>query len=434
MPQPNIVIIHCHDLGRHLGCYGRDVETPNVDAIAESGVRFDDYFATAPQCCPSRGSIMTGRYPHSNGLMGLVHRGWELHDDETALPEYLRDASYSTHLFGVQHVSSDPARIGFETVETESTRAPEVAGSFADWADSGPENGDGPFFASVGFQEPHRPLHQDHVPDAAYDRYDPADVEVPPYLPDDSAVREDLAAFNALITGAVDPAVGEVREALARNGLERDTLLVFTADHGIPFPRAKCTCFDAGLETPLLISHPGSIEPGVRDELLSNVDLLPTLLEHVGIEVPGRIQGESFRPLLKGGDHPGRERIYAEQTWHVRPMPCRAVRTREYKYVETYLSHLPQTAPEFDLDLSMAERPDRELFDLTADPAEQVNLADSEPADRASNRPVTDGVDNSDPLAALQEDLHSWMVETNDPLIEGCLPLSTHDRSRLEST
>lgn len=115
--RPNVLLIHSHDTGCHLGCYGRDVRTPNIDGLAERGARFENYFCTAPQCSPSRGSIVTGRYPQRNGLLGLAHLGWSLNHDEVALPAYLADEGYDTHVFGVQHAhEGDAHELGYDHV------------------------------------------------------------------------------------------------------------------------------------------------------------------------------------------------------------------------------------------------------------------------------------------------------------------------------
>ncbi|MBS3813124.1 sulfatase-like hydrolase/transferase, partial [Candidatus Bipolaricaulota bacterium] len=161
--KPNVIILTCHDLGRFLGVYGRNIETDRIDDFAEDGVVFDNNFATAPQCSPSRGSIMTGKYPHNHGLIGLAHEGygWELDDGEKTLPEYLTGAGYETHLFGLQHESRDPRSLGYEYVHGSGVgeqRAKPTTRKFLSYLeDREEEDNPVPLFASIGFFEPHRP-------------------------------------------------------------------------------------------------------------------------------------------------------------------------------------------------------------------------------------------------------------------------------------
>ena len=439
---PNVVFLHCHDLGRHLGCYGAAVETPRIDALATESVRFTNYFAAAPTCSPSRGSLVTGRHPHRNGLMGLQHRGWELDEAEVTLPERFRGAGYTTHQFGVQHVSADSERVGYDHAFGDSTRAHDVVDAFAKTLDDRQSN-DGPFFASLGFHEPHAPFRRDDVPEDTYDRYDPASMTLPSFLPDDPDVRERLAAYRALITAMVDPAVGRVVDLLDDHGLDGETLLVVTTDHGIPFERAKATCFDAGLECALLVRPPEGAST-TRDELLSGVDLLPTLCDLAGVAPPDRdLDGRSFAPLVADTDanlqeHTPRERVHAEQTWHAQPSPIRAVRTHEYKLVlngTTLLAHAGESVEHPEGRIA----PEEELYDLRTDSDERENLAgdltlyDGPPAQSreawlaAASDPHPD---HAETLERLRADLLDWLAATDDPLADGCLPLSTRERAR----
>jgi len=421
--RPNILFIITHDQGRRLGCYGADVRTPNLDAIAADGVMFTRYFCTAAQCSPSRGSIMTGRFPHRNGLMGLAHIGWELHETEKTLPMLLNGTGYSTHLFGLQHETRRPDRLGYQHVHLHdgsgraATAAPEVVEFLRE---QGRESQ--PFFVNVGLQEPHRPYHR-----PGYPSDDPARVRPLPYLPDKPGIREDLAGLNGLIQ-VVDEAVGRMVGALQETGLADNTLVIFTTDHGIAMPRAKGTCYDPGIETALLMRLPGRIEGGMRrDELLSNVDLLPTLVEFVGGEVPEDLDGAGFLPLLTGGRYEARDHIFAEMTWHDKYNPTRAIRTREHKYVRNFgdrpLVFLPldiyrgRAGEETRDEFYGSSRPEEELYDLRDDPLEQHNLA-ADPRHEAT-------------LRQLRDRVREWMEATDDPLLAGDVAPTPEQRERL---
>ncbi|MFB6296203.1 MAG: sulfatase [Halobacteriales archaeon] len=430
--RPNVVLIHAHDLGRHLGCYGRQVDTPHVDALAADGALFTNAFCTAPQCSPSRAALMTGRYPQATGMMGLAHMGWELDDDERTLAHHLSGAGYATRLVGHQHLTQEDPReaLGYDVVATESSQAADVADMF-EGAIGDLAAGDDPFLLTAGTFEPHRVYRPDHLPEEALAYYQVDAMEPLPYLPDRRGVREDLAALSALVTATLDEAIGQIDDALEAAGVADETLVVLTTDHGIAMPRAKATCYDPGLETALIARGPG-VSPGERDALLSNVDVLPTVLEYCGIEVPDRIHGRSFRPLLDGaGDHVERESVHAQMTWHGRYVPMRAVRTGEYKYVRNFsLSpavYLPgdiigqpaglATRGEFYERTVAAE----ELYHLPSDPHEQENLLSDatikDTVETSDHEP--DDPDHAAALAALREECRGWMNEVDDPLRDG---------------
>ncbi|MFC3957020.1 sulfatase family protein [Halovivax cerinus] len=430
--KPNVLLIHCHDLGRYLGCYGADVETPNIDALADDGICFERHFGTAPQCSPSRGSLMTGRYPHVNGLMGLAHGHWELHDDEQILPQYLAADGYETHLFGLQHITQDTDRLGYEYVHSEGNLYPGVSPSVhqvnraknvTDVVTTFLEKGafDAPFFASVGFFEVHRVEEANGRYGFQHDLYEadePDDVTPLPYLPDRRGIRQDLAEMHGMVY-AIDDAIGRIRACLTETGLVDETLVVFTTEHGIAFPRAKGTCYNPGIEAALIVSHPDRASGGRRvEELVSNVDVLPTLLDVLDVPVPADLNGRSFAPLLAGDPYEAREEIHAEMTWHDMYNPIRAIRTERFKYIRNfwYLHHvyLPRDvfASEAGREVREAEavplRPFEELYDLREGPTEMDNVADEPRYD-----------DRRRELAAR---LHDWMVETDDPLLDGPIP------------
>jgi N-sulfoglucosamine sulfohydrolase len=411
----NVVVVICHDLGQHVGCYGvPEARTPNLDRFAAREIRFSNHFCCAPQCSPSRAALWTGRYPHANGVVGLSHSGFqnEYHDDERHLAQILDGAGYETHLFGLQHVSARPERCGFKTIHglAPCGQVAERAGQFLE-----ERKGTGPpLYVQVGFFEAHRPfLHPD------VERLDPAQVTVPPYLPDIPEVREDLAGLEASISSA-DKAFGKIVEAVDRSGMGDNTIVIFTVDHGIPFTRAKMTLYDPGIETALLMRIPGVEGRKVYDEMVSNVDVLPTLLDLLGLDRRENLHGRSFEPLIAGEDYEPNQAIFAEKTYHTYYDPMRCIRTERWKLVANFeFAPWQDTSPDFDdnaksyyeaakalaVPYDRQYHPPLELYDLENDPWEQRDLADS-----PDHREIRDG---------LIRQLRQWMRDTADPLLEG---------------
>jgi N-sulfoglucosamine sulfohydrolase len=270
-----------------------------------------------------------------------------------------------------------------------------------------------PFYMEVNFFEPHRPFDFGGV---APDRE--KGVQVPAFLPDNEAAREELAGMQGAIR-KVDAAVERILAAVERAGLAENTCVLFTADHGIAFPRAKTTLYDTGIEIALLMRWPGGGAAGGRvyQELISNVDLLPTLLEAAGAAVPANVQGRSFLPLLQGRSYTPRSAVFAEKTYHELYDPQRCIRTARHKLIHhfevasrAYASTDITDGPTYKTmanDLAK-ERSMLELYDVQADPAEERNLA-SDPSQAGT-------------VAELGRQLRAWMQETDDPLLRGPIP------------
>lgn len=441
---PNLIVVHPHNLGRYLGCYGWNVDTPNADALAAESLKLENLYCTAPHCSPARGSLWTGRYPHNNGLIGLAHLGWSLKESERTLVDHLNDEGYRTHLFGLQHIAGDAEDVGYQHVQgsTHDFNVDEPADTVAErveaFLESDDAAGDQPFFASVGFSEVHRQPLVERCLDCGwtfdlpgYGSDDPDEVDPLPYLPDRPGIREDLAHFHGMIH-AIDDGLGRVVDALDASGLADDTILVFTTDHGIGFPRAMGTCYDPGVETFMLVRWPGVTDPGTTDDhLLSQVDFLPTVLDLVDAPAPEGIDGRSFAPLVTGdGEYEPREDVFLEFTWHSKYMPMRAVRTNRYKYVRNFgdqpLVYIPAplfSAPagkEVRNEFYGEQRPEEELYDLDADPLEQENLAE--------------GPAHADTLSELRGRVQAWMEDTDDRLLEGDWPPSKKQMERIQKS
>ncbi|MBJ8346845.1 sulfatase [Antrihabitans sp. YC2-6] len=402
----NVLLVHWHDLGRSLGVYGTaGVSSPRLDALAAEGILFTRAHATAPLCSPSRGSLFTGRYPQSNGLIGLAHHGWEYRPGVRTLPAILSDAGWHTTLFGMQHETASPARLGFDEFDVSNSFCEYVVARANEWLRTDHE---APFLLTAGFFETHRPYPAD--------RYEPVangDLEVPDYLPDTPAVRGDLGEFYGSINVA-DAAVGELLDTLSETGLDRTTWVVFVTDHGPAFPRAKSTLYEQGTGIALIVRPPvgRGIEPHVYDELFSGVDLLPTILGILGVDQPGDIEGVSHAKNLVSQPvsvAPVRTEVFTTKTYHDSFDPIRAVRTKDFSYIENYADR-----PVLDLPWDIADspsgrvvaptvlrsRPERELYDLRADPGEIVNLLDSG--------------EHDDVAEELALRLHNWRMETGD--------------------
>ena len=248
---PNVLIVTTHDTGRFIEPYGiTTVDTPNLNRLAAEGARFNAY-TTAPQCSPSRASLTTGRYPHANGTMGLTHRDfrWDLHPDERTIPQILRTAGYRSGHWGVEHAARDPRRIGNDVyVETRDIEA--IVAGVSQFIDADSTR---PFVVQVGFGETHR------VGGHGFggQPYDAKGITVPPYLVDAPDTRADLADFQGCVNRA-DAYIGRLLTILEDRGLLDETLVLYVGDHGIAFPRAKCTLYDPGIEISLIARLPGS--------------------------------------------------------------------------------------------------------------------------------------------------------------------------------
>src|SRR6476659_1274246 len=215
--RPNIIYLHSHDTGRHIQPYGHQIPTPNIQRLADQGVLFRQAFCAVPTCSGSRACLLTGQYGHSNGMLGLAHRGWSLNDYEQHIVHTLRRAGYWSALIGEQHIAKRPDVIGFDrVVKLDSTKVDAVAPTArALLAERPPQ----PFFLSVGFFETHREYFEPaSARDALYS-------QPPPNLPDAPETRRDMAGFKASAR-SLDQGVGAVLDALDEQGLAENTLVV----------------------------------------------------------------------------------------------------------------------------------------------------------------------------------------------------------------
>jgi len=436
--RPNIVLIVADDHGTDaLGCYGNTViKTPHLDALAADGTRFTHAFCTTASCSPSRSVILTGQHNHRNGMYGLQHDMHHFQSFATvrSLPVRLAAAGYRTARIGKFHVApeavyafqtvlsggaaNDPASLGRSPVEmAEQTRGFLAA------------EGARPFFLYFAVDDPHRgnvvlpngrPSFETYpapnpfgnraagYPGVTPVRYAPAEVIVPPFLPDSPECRAELAEYYQAVS-RLDQGVGRLVGLLKETGHYERTLIVYLSDNGVAFPGAKTTLYEPGTRLPCIVRLPGRRRPGaVQDAMVTWADLTPTLLDVAGVPAAaGECDGRSFRAGLDGAPLEGWNEIYGSHTSHEITMyyPMRSVRTRRHKLLLN-LAHGLRFP--FALDLVQAptwigvqrsgattygrrpiaqflQRPEFELYDLASDPDEVMNLADA-PAQQAVKR------------------------------------------------
>lgn len=438
--RPNILLIVSEDNGPELGCYGdRYARTPHLDRLAGEGIRFNRAFVPQAGCSQSRASFLTGLYPHQHGQIGLATWGFRMYRADTPnLPRSLKEVGYRTGIIGKLHINPASA---FPFDMHEITSANFQRAGLSDYARHAKEfisGGEEPFFLSVNYPEAHRPwiTQVDGLPE---DPQTKGDVQVMDYMGIDSPEFREMVADHYNCMSRLDSLVGDLLHVLDRSRKADNTIVIYIGDHGADMLRGKRTCYEGGLRIPMLMRWPGHIVPQVRNELVSTLDLMPTLLNaSEADDVPG-LPGAKLQPLFQPRSAKWRTHYYAEYHTHAAApnyFPQRSVRSDRYKLIE---SLLPDTIhPDYDitieklqvsnrgqdyggdLDLNaviaasrpevraayalMRQPPRYQLYDLQEDPHEFRNLAEN--PDYAKVR------------ADLQERLNRWRRETNDPLLD----------------
>lgn len=410
--RPNVLFIMT-DQQRfpYVGAYGRvAVKTPAMDSIAASGVLFTHAFCSTPQCSASRSSIMTGLYPHATGVMGNIGAagGNPLSPNIPSPGSIFRGANYRTAYFGKWHLGGDPREHGFQLFD-ECGRG--IGQDVANKSASFLEGANEPFLLFSSFVNPHdiygfarlkdtikRSKERIRLPANLHDDLSKKPPPQLQYLRQDqgraaSGLTEkgwlDYLNVYEYLVEKVDANIGTILASLRRRGLEKRTIIVFTSDHGdhtgghgLPFKGPAM--YEELVRIPLAISFPSRISPGKRvEELVVNVDLLPTLCALSGLPAPERIHGRSLVPLLERKKVPWREYVigeyYSKQRW---VNPIRMVRTKQWKYTRY-------------------RKWGEELYDLRSDPGELNNL--------------TGNLDHATIKRKLSNILDEWIEESADP-------------------
>jgi arylsulfatase A-like enzyme len=413
-PKPSHIVVFLSDDHGQLDSepYGAtDVRTPNMMQLARDGVKFTYAFIASPACAPSRAALLTGLMPARNGAE--ANHTYK-RDGLISLPETLRKLGYQVVAFGkVSHGNENEfARHGFDVFDKRHNA--EFVRQFLDERDASK-----PLVLFVGTHEP-------HVPWPDLQGYDPAQLNLPPTHIDTPETREMRARYYTDITKA-DTMLGQVR-ALAKEKLGDNVLFIYSSDHGAQWPFGKWNLYDAGIRVPFIAAWPGVIRPGsISSAMVQWIDLLPTLIDIAGGQVPAGLDGRSFAAVLRGKSRAFRREIYTTHSGDgaMNVYPIRSIRTRDWKYI---LNLNPELAHTTHIDKAKAgdglkyfaswyergqtdanaaavvkryyERPKEELYDLRNDPHEQRNLA-ADP--KQSKR-----------LAQMRAQLEAWMQSQND--------------------
>lgn len=456
--KPNFVLIVGDDHDRSaLGCYGNpQVRTPNLDQLAREGVRFTRAYATTASCSPSRSTLLSGRHNHNTGQYGLAHatHHFRSHEELKTLPALLREAGYATARVGKYHVAPESAYPFDAALGEDGSNPVAMANRSAGFLET---NRQKPFFLYFCPTDPHRAGTFPGLPHNANPHgnkpgghegvretpYGMDSLRVPFFLPDAPETKAELAQYYQAVS-RMDQGIGRLFQLLKEKGLWETTVVVYLSDNGMPVPGAKTTHYEPGVRLPLIVRNPFSAQKNaVCDELVSWVDVAPTLLDLAGINPPvlahapmptgggeyGErgptpfFHGKSWEPLLANPAQFQSDTLFLSHTFHEVTMyyPMRTVMTKRYKLIHNLAHGLPFP---FAADLwasatwqgflksgktqygprtrqAYERRPEYELYDLEADPQERRNLADT-----PAQKPV---------FNALLASLKNFQEKTNDP-------------------
>jgi len=441
---PNVLLILADDQGTHMSCINTPgISTPNMDELAKNGALFLNAYSSCASCSPSRSSILTGMYPHSNGhwrntvtpIIEATEKefGHEsstldkvgVHEDIPTLVEILNKHNYLTGITRKWHLSP-PWKFPFHKriqCDHGPRQTHDKCAQFFKEADGTP------FFMLLNLTNTHRPFKSAICGEKT--RVPPEKVYVPPELADTKLMREDLSDYYSDVQ-SLDLCLGGAIKALNESGKLDNTLIIYTSDHGWPYHRAKATVYDAGTNVPLIISGLGITKGKVVKDGVSLIDLMPTILDCAKIKIPKNVQGISLLPILenkKGAK--GRNLVFTEHHAHGPGhfYPSRSVNDGRFHYIVNLMPvleyHLPEDLTnkndawgntaydatvnaknEFPIQYELLQktinRPPEELYDLHTDPGEINNLVDDS---RYANF-----------LKKMRAAMKKWRQETNDKI------------------
>ncbi len=433
--QPNIILIVSEDHGQDLGSYGNQiVTTPHIDSLAANGVMFLNAYTTYSVCSPSRGSILTGLFPHQNGQIGLATHGFEMYKAFENIPSFLKERGYRTGCLGKLHINPESA-FPFVFHEIESSNfAKEKMKNYAikasEFIKSGAEQ---PFFLMVNFPDAHFPLLRkvEGLPTIEVTGDDV--LGTLPFVGADTERLRGLTADYFSQINRLDESIGMLLDSINATGKAENTLIIYLSDHGAQFSRGKTTNYEAGLKIPLILTWPEGLSGGkvIGDQMVSVIDIFPTIIDAVSAQPSRELPGRSLIKIADG-QLTGHEYIYAGGMIGTAKYfyPRRSVRGSRYKlihnlfsgepdpYFPVYTDHIYPTVLSgtsreeiASLAVELKDVYDRwenppvyELYDLENDPWEFNNLADDP--------------NHQEDLERLKTVLNDWRVNTSDPFMD----------------
>lgn len=407
--RPNVILIYTDDQGSvDAGCYGaKDLLTPNIDRLAERGVRFTQFYSAAPVCSPSRAAVITGRYPQRAGLASnasSANGGHGMPTEQITMAEVFKSAGYATSHIGKWHLGYTKAEMpnaqGFDSSFGHMGGCIDNYSHFFYW--NGPNRHDlwrdgkeiwrdGEFFPDMMVEEAKSFLK--NRPDKPFFMYWAINTPHYPLQGTEKWRKQyaDLPAprrmYNAFVS-TTDERVGELMAELEKQGLADNTIVIYQSDHGHsteertfggggsagPYRGAKFSLFEGGIRVPAIISWPKHLPAGeVRDQMAVSIDWLPTLAELCGVKLPkSKIDGDSLVSLIQESDQVSPHEVFHWQSGRgVGGKPQWAVRRGNWKLIG-HPNDTSKQAPLTNNDV-------RFLVDLSSDIGEKSNVAAKNP-------------------------------------------------------
>ena len=424
---PNILLIVSEDNGPELGCYGAPVKTPNIDKLAASGTLFENAYVPQAGCSQSRAALLTGLYPHQNGQIGLATWNYEMYSEKTPnIVNTLKDGGYHTGIIGKLHIKPKSAfRFDYKEISKSNFQRnnPEL---YRTKASEFFKSSKRPFYLQVNYPDAHRPFipQVNGIPERPLKA---SDVAALPYIGiDHPEIRQQTADYYNCIM-RLDHYIGELINALKKSGKFDNTVIIYIGDHGADLPRGKRTCYEGGIRVPMIISWPNAKPKQRRNELVSTLDIFPTICEIAKLKTPSTLAGASLKEIIHGEKPDWRKIMVTEYHVHSNhnPWPQRAIRNKRYKLIFNPLAGEINPGYEFTMGkkfISVSESelmksatdqvrnaykiskkpPLIEFYDLQTDPFEFNNLANEEKY--------------SEEVKKLKYLLQHWQKDSEDPL------------------